>query len=381
MADHPTNGSSKLSRLIAVDALRGLIILVMALDHANYFIAQQHSTGEYWGGQFPTYPDTLAFLTRFFTHPAAPGFSFLMGIGMALFAKSRTQRGWGKWQITRFFLVRGALLIALQFLVVNRAWELSPLGWGVDYYFGVLVALGGGMMLGGLLLWLQPRVLLVLAVALLLGMELLTPSMEQWGSHFSLVEGVLLIPSGEVGWWVNYPILQWLELVLFGLVFGYWLADDPREAMRKGIIYGTVFLSAFAVIRYLDGFGNIRPRAGDTWIDFLNVVKYPPSITFTLLTMSINLILLGGLNWVVRQFTSARTLIQPLVIIGRATLFFYVLHLFLYAGLGYLLAPEGTNIPVMYLFWLLGVMLLLPYCLWFGEMKRQRPLTSPLRLL
>jgi uncharacterized membrane protein len=68
MVNNTTNASNP-SRLIAVDTLRGLIILVMALDHAIYFIAQQHSTGEYWGGQFPTYPDTLAFLTRFFTHP------------------------------------------------------------------------------------------------------------------------------------------------------------------------------------------------------------------------------------------------------------------------------------------------------------------------
>ena len=68
------------SRLSAVDALRGLIVILMALDHANLFVAQKHATGEYWGGPYPAYYDVQAFLTRLFTHPAAPGFSFLLGV-------------------------------------------------------------------------------------------------------------------------------------------------------------------------------------------------------------------------------------------------------------------------------------------------------------
>ena len=82
-------GTGRPSRLIGIDALRGLVIVLMALDHANYFVSLKHSPGEYWGGGFPAYYDALAFLTRLFTHPAAPGFSFLMGVGMVLFARSR----------------------------------------------------------------------------------------------------------------------------------------------------------------------------------------------------------------------------------------------------------------------------------------------------
>ena len=81
------------NRLLPVDALRGLIIVFMALDHANYFIAQQHSSGEHWGGVLPAYTDGLAFLTRFITHLSAPGFFFLMGVGMVLFAQKRSQTG------------------------------------------------------------------------------------------------------------------------------------------------------------------------------------------------------------------------------------------------------------------------------------------------
>ena len=90
------------------------------------------------------------------THLSAPGFFFLMGAGMLLFAVSRRKQGWSERAIFRHFWIRGAVLIALQFLIVNRAWELSPGGWGISLYVGVLFALGGTMILGSLLLRLQP---------------------------------------------------------------------------------------------------------------------------------------------------------------------------------------------------------------------------------
>ena len=83
----------KPSRLLSLDGLRGLIMVLMALDHANHFIAQQHSPGEYWGGPFPAYRDVLPFLTRLVTHLCAPGFFFLMGVSMFLFANSRRKQG------------------------------------------------------------------------------------------------------------------------------------------------------------------------------------------------------------------------------------------------------------------------------------------------
>ena len=139
------------SRISTLDALRGLIMILMALDHANHFIAQQHSPGEYWGGQFPVYHDALAFLSRLVTHLSAPGFFFLMGVGMMLFTDSRRKQGWSWRAVVGHFLIRGGLLIGLQFLVVNRAWELSPGGWVLETYVGVLFALGGAMVLGSLL--------------------------------------------------------------------------------------------------------------------------------------------------------------------------------------------------------------------------------------
>ena len=125
------------------------------------------------------------------------------------------------------------------------------------------------------------------------------------------------------------------------------------------------------------GFGNIRPMQGDSWIDFLNVVKYPPAMTFTLLTMGVNLILLWLFS---RARGLGRTILRPLVVFGQAPLFFYVLHLFLYAGLFLLLTPEGTSLLLMYPVWLLGLLILFPVCLWYGRFKHRQPAGSLLRL-
>jgi uncharacterized membrane protein len=354
------------------------MMVLMALDHANHFIAQEPSPGEYWGGGFAGYRDALAFLTRFVTHLSAPGFFFLMGAGMVLYAHSRRRRGRGEGAIGAHFLARGGLLIALQFLVVNRAWELSPGGWVPEVYVGVLFALGGAMMLGGALVWLQPGYLLGLALALLIGTELLTPEPALWNRSFPLPQQLLLVPGGRVRLWVSYPILPWLGLVVFGMAFGHWLADDAQRAFERAIKLGAAFILAFLVLRTLDGFGNIRPRLGNTWIDFLNVVKYPPSISFTLLTMGTNLIVLG---LAARVGGKLQIVLRPLSVFGRVPLFFYLVHLYLYARLGMWLTPGGTDVVGMYPYWVLGLAILYPACDWYGRLKRRQPANPVLRLV
>jgi uncharacterized membrane protein len=154
------------------------------------------------------------------------------------------------------------------------------------------------------------------------------------------------------------------------MVFGHWLVDDARKAYKRALWLGTAFILAFLALRYLDGFGNIRPREGDTWIDFLNPVKYPPSITFNLLTVGVNLIILSLLA---RLKGAWQGFCRPLVVLGRVPLFFYLSHLFLYALLGLWLAPEGTSIPQMLTYWLLGLLILYPSCLCYGWLKWRQP--------
>jgi uncharacterized membrane protein len=362
-------------RFFSPDALRGLIVALMALDHANLFIAHQHSSGEYWGGLFPIYTDPVEFLARFVTHLCAPGFFFLMGIGMTLFARSRHDQGWSKTVIMRYFWVRGLILIALQFLIVNRAWELSPSGWSIRIYVGVLSALGFGMILGSLLLWIRSGFLIGLALILLFGTELLVPNPNAWGSgygwitHLLVLPGGIADPAGGTRLWSNYPVLPWMELVVLGHLFGRWLEEDTHMAYRRAWKLGLTFLITFLVVRTIDGFGNIRPRLGDSWMDFLNPVKYPPSITFTLMTTGVNLLIVWLFS---RLLPFKETILRPLVVFGQAPLFFYISHLFLYAALGALIAPQGTNIPAMLPLWLLGLVILYPLCLWYRRLKRHQ---------
>jgi hypothetical protein len=158
------------------------------------------------------------------------------------------------------------------------------------------------------------------------------------------------------------------------MLFGRWLIVNEGQAYTRGFWLGVVLLAAFLLIRYLDGFGNIRPRAGDTWIDFFNVVKYPPSLAFTTLTTGINLILLAGFSRASKRLVA---LSQPLAVFGREPLFMYVTHLFLYMLLGRIFAPSGTNLTVMYPYWLAGMALLYPLALWYRRFKQGR-LGNPL---
>lgn len=351
-------------------------MVFMALDHANHFVAQKHPPGEHWGGYFPVYHDALAFITRLVTHLSAPGFFFLMGVGMYFFAQSRRERGWSEWKIIGHFLIRGLVLIFLQFTIVNQAWKLGPERFP-EIYIGVLFALGCTMIIASLALRLKPWHWMLFAGVLFVGTELLHPAPNQWG--LTDPWGLLTLYSGGT-WelWSNYPVLPWLELVFFGMAVGSWLKDDRRKAGKRVFWIGIIFLLGFVVIRALDGFGNIRPRAGDRWIDFFNVVKYPPSMAFSLLTMGANLILLAGIS---RVPDRASPWAKPLAIFGRVPLFFYVTHLYLYLALGLWLTPQGTSIPKMYPYWLLGLLILYPLCLLFGRLKESHPSNILLRYL
>lgn len=107
-------------RMAGLDAFRGFIMVLMALDHASYFIAKTHSH-EFWGAELPHYPGAMEFLTRWVSHLCAPGFFLVMGIGVVMLVSSREKAGWSAGRISRFFMIRGALLILIQFFVENPA--------------------------------------------------------------------------------------------------------------------------------------------------------------------------------------------------------------------------------------------------------------------
>jgi uncharacterized membrane protein len=365
----PISAQAKSSRLLSLDGLRGFIIVLMALDHANSFIASGKLEPELWADLFPNYlgHPPLTFLTRLVTHLAAPGFFFLMGAGMILLAQSRRRRGWNEWQITRHFLLRGVLLIALQFTLENFAWNLKePLG----IYFGVLYALGGVMIIGTLLLRLPQAWLLILSGSLIIVTELLLPESRTGFESYPVPLRMWLLPGFTGPVLVLYPLMPWFGVTGLGIAYGRLLQQDPAQAYRRAFWLGLAALSLFLPLRHLGGFGNIRPAAGQDWISILNVVKYPPSITFLFLTLGTNLLLLA-------LFSRLPDLILwPLAIFGQVPLFFYISHLFLYGFWGRWIEPAGVGIPRMIPYWLLGLLILWPLCWLYGVFKHSRPPNS-----
>jgi uncharacterized membrane protein len=373
-------------RLVPLDALRGLIMILMAIDHANYFVARMHPTGEFWGVPIPQYNNIAEFLTRFVTHICAPGFFFLMGAGMVLFAHSRRSRGWTERKIFQHLLFRGIILIFFQFFLENNAWVLGPVysfqppgtGETVWIHFGVLAALGATMVIGTLFLRMKPIILIGFSSIIVIGTQFIVPDSSQTGHLYSPVLRILYIPGRTGIFQAFYPIIPWLGIVLFGFVFGKWLLKNKDSAYKWSFGLGGIFLAAFFILRILGGFGNIHPPEGPGFISFLNVTKYPPSLTFTFLTLGLCLIFIGIFS---RSHTFLERSGSPLLVFGRSALFFYILHLYLFAIIGLFFASrEGTGLAAMYLIWV-GVLIILYFlCQQYGNFKSKKPVDSIWRL-
>jgi uncharacterized membrane protein len=338
----------------------------MALDHANTFIAGAKLQPELWADLFPNYGGypPLTFLTRLVTHLAAPGFFFLMGAGMVLLQNSRRRRGWSDAQIARHFLIRGALLIILQFTLENLAWSLKE---SLGIYFGVLYALGAVMIIGSLLVRISQVWVTILSLVLIIATELLLPELRTGFVEYAVPLRMLLLPGFSGPILVLYPITPWLGVTGLGMGLGQWLKRNPVQAYRRSFWLGVAALTLFVLLRSFAGFGNIRPPAGTGWIAFLNVVKYPPSITFLLLTLGSNLLLLALFSQLPPR------LLKPIAVYGRVPLFFYITHLFLYGFMGRLIDPSGIGIPRMLPYWILGLLILWPACLLYDRFKHTQP--------
>jgi uncharacterized membrane protein len=368
-----------IQRLLWLDGYRGFIMILMALDHASYFIARVHP-GEFWGVPLPAYPDALHFLTRLITHFCAPGFFFLMGISMILFTESRRQIGWSNRRITLFFALRGIILIILQLLFENFAWLLGtytgtihlikPPGGGemVLLHFGVLYALGTTMIFWSFLLRFSPTVFGSLSIIAIIATQLLIPSADKVGYLYSPWLRLLLIPGQTGIWQVFYPFIPWLGLTGLGLVFGRILLKNRNRAYRSALFCGIVLLLGFILLRVFGRFGNFHDQ-GHGWVDFFNLTKYPPSLVFILLTLGVNLQLLFLFSKIETLFRSWG---KYLVVFGSTALFFYIAHLYLYAFIGFAF-PNGTSFSLMYFLWLFGLILLYPLCLLYKRFKEQKP--------
>ena len=359
----PSPGAS--GRLLPLDILRGLIMVLMAIDHTSLLIRKAHSF-EIFDLPIPVYENSSDFLTRFITHICAPGFFFLMGAGMILFYASRQDRGWSNGQIARHFLSRGFLLIVLEQLLLDPVLYQRIL-WKE---YGVLFGLGGALILGIFFLRLGTLPLLGIGAGLILITQIVPSTVADLGIDPSVLVRLLLLPGQTGDWFVLYPIIPWFGIAALGMAFGRELLKDRNQAYRKALVAGVILLVLFVLVRSFGKFGNFIPSADTGWIAFLNLVKYPPSLAFTSLTLGIDLLLIVLFARLSERLKSWG---KPLLIFGGTALFFYFMHWFLLIQISSF-SPNGSSLPVMYLVWALIVVLLFPICRTFLHFKQG---TSP----
>jgi uncharacterized membrane protein len=369
--NEPKNNNHRLS---ALDIHRGLIMIVMAIDHTSVLVRKVHPF-EFWNIPITDYSgDGLAFFTRFVTHFCAPGFFFLMGTGIILFAHSRMKNNWTKGNVLLSLVLRGALIIILEKIFFN------PIIYGSVALtkFGVLFGLGGAMIVCALFVGFNRLVLLGSGLAVVIISQVFPQFTMQAGIFGGPFATMLLTPILG-GTWVNlYPVLPWVGITLLGMGFGKDILADKEKAFTKILAAGLLCLLLFVVARWAGGFGNFQKTAGSGLIHFVNVVKYPPSLVFTLLTLGVN----GIVLYLIEKLSHLTGAIkEPLLVFGKTALYFYFAHWFLYSGLGALFAHIQSNFLWMYTVWALGIVLLFPVCKRYLAFKQQLKVRSIWRFI
>ena len=360
-------------------------MIFMAIDHSSAFIARQHAS-EFWAGAMSAYNSAFPFLTRLITHLCAPGFFFLMGAGIYWFAASRRAAGWSESQIARRTALRGlAIFLTGQLLEtpimylqsimkpaavsLNRITAPPPID-GSDLYWGLITLAGLGMvmMVCALLLRLPRWAWIVTAALCVFATNTLLPASGKIGP---LWQAVLLTPGLTQHVIVIYPVIPWLAAAAAGMLFGHWWRTNPDGDRRIWMI-GLTLIIIGVDLRAAGGWGNIRPPRNDGWIEFLNNVKYPPSLVFLCLSIGVDLLLLQLL-----RHTKANS---PLITFGQTPLFFYIAHFYLLAAFGLTLFKEAGSLEMAYVMWVVVLVLLYPVCRWYQQFKLTKPAESLWRL-
>ncbi|HXE58022.1 MAG TPA: heparan-alpha-glucosaminide N-acetyltransferase domain-containing protein [Gemmatimonadales bacterium] len=364
-------------RLDAIDLVRGVVMVVMVLDHVRAYFTEARFDPTDLGRT-----SAALFLTRWVTHICAPTFVFLAGTSAWLSGRRRTTA-----ELSRFLLTRGAWLVLLELTVVSFAWYLN-LRFELGAFAQVIWAIGLAMTVLAALVHLPRAWVAAIGAALVAGHNLLdgiTPaslgaSAPLWTALH--VQG----PLGGLPVFVVYPLLPWIGVMALGYAAGPLLAT-PAGRRERLLGLGAVVTLTFVALRWTNLYGDPRPWAPQddavfTALAFVNLTKYPPSLLFLLMTLGPMFLLLGAAE------RARGPVARALVTVGRVPLVFYVAHLYLVhllaVGAGalagtdpgklltvFMLFPEdhGFGLPVIYLAWAIVVVALYPLCRWAAALK------------
>jgi len=364
-------------------------MLLMALDHTRDYFSQAT-----FSPLNLTRTTAGLFFTRWITHFCAPVFIFLAGVGAFLWAASR---GKSKVELAQFLLTRGLGLIGLELTLVHLAWffsltydiSLAQVIWAIGW---AMIALAG-------MVFLPNVMILILAVVLIAGHNLLDGLSPYYFNGFdwlwiALHTGGMLEPLPGHQFFVLYPLLPWIGVMALGYGLGPLFQFEPSKRRTWLLGLGLGCSVAFVGLRALNSYGDPRPWSEQkdalfTFLSFINLEKYPPSLLYLLMTL--------GPAWVVLAVIDqwASPLTRPLAILGRVPLFFYVVHLFLIHALAVVFAyahygqadwlfgaawffregyprDYGYDLFGVYAIWLVVILTLYLVCHWFVNFKQRR---------
>ena len=373
-------------RVDSVDLLRGLVMILMALDHTRDFVGNVAAT-----------PTNLAattgalFMTRWITHFCAPTFSLLTGVGAYLMLRRRTTR-----ELSWFLLTRGVWLIVLEVTVARFFWQFN-----LDYhvtFLTVLWALGWSMILLSALVHLPANVVAAIAIALI-ALHNLTDGIAQPTSEaLRLLMTVLHRPGplfarpGMIVF-IGYPLVPWIAIMALGYSLGQvysWPAERRRAFLLRT---GLAMVAVFVALRVANIYGDPRPWSTQktalfTVLSFINVTKTPPSLLFVLITVGPALLFL---RW---SDASTPRFLRPALTIGRVPMFYFLAHVLVIHLIATVAAiarygsaaiatqsptldkypmtqpPDWpASLPVVYATWVLALLILFPLCRWYARYK------------
>lgn len=379
-------------RVESIDLLRGLVMLLVALDFTRYYT--------FGGGEVD--PTNLAvttiplFFTRWITHFFAPG--FLLLAGLSAFFKENAGRT--KKQMSAFLLTRGLFIIVLEILVIGFLWKFQINIFPIILQF--IWVLGLSMLLLAVLVWLPLRAVAVFSLVILFGHNLLDEFNFSDGYWQNIWWGILhnetvicadicnRTPDEVFYAYINYPLLPWGAVMTLGYSLGGIYKIEPIKRQKFLIQMGALVTVMFFVIRGINGYGNSAPWSEQknllwTIISFLNTGKYPPSLSYLLMTVGPLLMLLG-----VAEKVKSRT-VSLMRVFGSVPLLFYVLSLLLAHTMALVLGvfqgfhpgeflagfwrfPDdyGLGLFWIYLIWAAEVVLLYPICEWYADLRTRK---------
>ncbi|MCU7549990.1 heparan-alpha-glucosaminide N-acetyltransferase domain-containing protein [Chitinophagaceae bacterium LB-8] len=375
-------------RINSIDFLRGLVMVIMALDHVRDFFHVEAMTGD------PTDLATTTpwlFFTRWITHFCAPVFVFLAGTSAFLAGQRKTKK-----ELSLFLLKRGFWLVLVEMIVITLGWRFDPL-----YHLFILQviwAIGMSMVFLGIMVRLPLPVIFAVGFAIVFGHNLLDGLEAERSGKVGLLWDIFhrsrfsfhpIAPNR--GFILIYALGPWAGVMMLGYCFG-WLYRKGSDLMARKktlLALGLSAIISFIILRYINQYGDPAPwsvqRNGIyTVLSFLNTTKYPPSLLYLMMTLGPAILFLYFFERMESRFA------KFFITFGRVPFFFYVIHIyfihllclitFFASGYGtkdivsqtpFLFRPPdlGFNLWIVYGIWLMVVFLLYPLCHWYEKIK------------